>query len=129
MIKYLLDSDFLIWCLRDREESVKFFRQVVLQSLPACSSLSILEVELGMRKGEEQKTQDFLDSLQVVSVTKEIARQAAFYIRFYKTKGRYIDFADAAIAASCIQGGFTLITYNLKHYPMPELQKTSPEAL
>ncbi len=126
MAEYFFDSDVLIWCLRGQEESVSFFRQAIQECLPACSSLSVIEIELGMRKGEETQTRSLMDSLQVVSVTKEIARQAAEYIRYYSSKGRQIDFVDAVIAATCAQKRFSLVTYNLKHYPMSDFTKNSP---
>ncbi len=126
MADYLLDSDVIIWCLRGQKESVDFVRSIAEESLPACSSLSVLEVELGMKSGEEEATRSFLDSLRVVGVSKSTARKAADYIRTYQRKGRAIDFVDAAIAATCVEEGLILVTYNLKHYPMSDFVKRAP---
>lgn len=125
----LLDSDVIIWCLRGKTETVDFVHSLKTTCLPACSALSVLEVELGMKPGEEQATRLFLNSLRVIPVSREIARQAAQYIRKYKSHGRQIDFVDSVIAATCLSEGLTLVTYNLKHYPMPEISKLSPKPL
>ena len=92
----------------------------------ACSSLSVLEVELGMKKDEEKQTANLLDSLHVISVDRGIAGKAASCIRHYQTRGRHIDFVDAVIAATCLRENRVLVTYNLKHYPMPEIRKQTP---
>jgi len=49
--------------------------------LPSCSALSLLEVQIGIKKGEEEKTERFLCSLRIFDVNKEIATQAAQLIR------------------------------------------------
>lgn len=126
MTDYLLDSDVIIWCLRGKGEAIAFVRSLASNGLPACSALSVLEVELGMKPGEEEKTNSFLNSLKVISVTKETARLAGHYIRACKKRGRHCDFVDAVIAASCVLEEMTLVTYNIKHYPMTELVKISP---
>ena len=126
MPDYLLDSDVLIWCLRGRPDTVSFVESISSYSLPACSSLSVLEVELGMKKDEEKQTANLLDSLHVISVDRGIAGKAASCIRHYQTRGRHIDFVDAVIAATCLRENRVLVTYNLKHYPMPEIRKQTP---
>lgn len=126
MADALLDSDVVIWCLRGRQETIHSVRALTEDGLPACSALSVLEVELGMKKGEEEATFGFLDSLRVVPVTKAIAREAAAYIRRYEARGRKIDFVDAVIAATCLLEGFRLVTYNMKHYPMTDFEKSVP---
>lgn len=88
--------------------------------------MSILEVELGMKVGEEDATRRLLDSLRIISVSKEIAREAARFIRTYNARGKRIDFVDAVIAATCLEQGMILVTYNRKHYPMAGLLIRTP---
>ncbi len=125
----LLDSDVIIWCLRGKKETVDFIQNLEASCWPACSVLSLLEVELGMKPGEESATHRLLDSLRMIPVSKAIARQAAQYILKYKSRGRMIDFVDAVIAATCLAEDLTLVTYNLKHYPMPEISKLAPSPI
>jgi predicted nucleic acid-binding protein len=118
---YLLDSDIIIWYLRGREETHQFMQDIQRVSVPSCSSLSITEVVLGMKKKEEKVTREFLNSLEVIPVGRQEGWLAGELIRKYQTQGTTLDFIDATIAASCILHNLILVTYNSKHFPMPEL--------
>lgn len=97
-------------------------RDLQRSGLPACSALSVLEVQLGVKKGAEEKTDCFLRSLRIFDVTALIANKATQLIREYKPKGMTIDLPDAVIAATCILHDLILVTYNTKHYPIEELK-------
>jgi tRNA(fMet)-specific endonuclease VapC len=122
MSRFLLDSDVIIWHLRGRKEVTEVLRDLHRYGLPACSALSVLEIQLGVKKGEEEKTDRFLNSLRIFDVTKEIASKAAQLIRQYKTKGVTFDLPDSVIAATCILHELILVTYNTKHYPISEIK-------
>ena len=97
-------------------------RDIQTFGLPACSALSVLEVQLGVKKGEEEKTDRFLRSLRIFDVNMEIANKGAQLIREYKAKGITIDLPDAIIASTCILHDLILVTNNTKHYPITELK-------
>jgi predicted nucleic acid-binding protein len=122
MSRFLLDSDVIIWHLRGRKEVTEMLRDLQRVGLPACSALSVLEVQLGVKKGEEEKTDRFLRSLRIFDINMEIANKAAQLIREYKAKGITLDLPDAIIASTCIVHDLTLVTYNTKHYPITELK-------
>jgi len=122
MSKFLLDSDVIIWHLRGRKEVTEMLRELQRFGVPACSALSVIEVQLGVKKGEEEKTDRFLGSLRVFDVNRKIANRAALLIRGYKAKGVKIEVPDAVIAGTCILNELVLVTYNTKHYPIPELK-------
>jgi len=122
MSKFLLDSDVIIWHLRGRKEVTEMLRDLQRFGVPACSALSVIEVQSGVKKGEEEKTDRFLGSLMVFDVNREVANQAALLIREYKAKGIRIEVPDAVIAGTCILHDLVLVTYNTKHYPIPELK-------
>jgi len=90
--------------------------------VPGCSALSVLEVQLGVKKGEEERTNHFFKHLRVFDVNREIASKAAQLIREYKGKGVTLDIPDAVIASTCILHDLVLVTYNRKHYPITELE-------
>ncbi len=90
--------------------------------LPACSALSVLEVQLGVKKGEEEKTDRFLKSLRIFDVNMEIASKAARLMRESKAKGGTLDLPDSVIAATCLLHELILVTYNTKHYPISEIK-------
>ncbi len=122
MSRFLLDSDVIIWHLRGRKEVTEMLRDLQRSGLPACSALSVLEVLLGLKKGEEDKTDRFLGSLRIFDVNREIANEAAKLIREYKAKGVTLDLPDAVIASTCILYDLILVTYNTKHYSIKELK-------
>jgi predicted nucleic acid-binding protein len=122
MSKFLLDSDVIIWHLRGRKEVTELLRDLQRFGVPACSALSVIEVQLGVKKGEEMRTNQFLSSLTFFDVNREIANQAASLIRGYKAKGIKIEVPDAVIAGTCILNDLVLVTFNRKHYPIPELE-------
>lgn len=123
MSKYLLDSDTIIWHLRGRKEITDMLKDLQRSGLPACSTISVLEVQLGVKtKDEEGKTSRFFESLRVFDVSMDIARIAAQLIRQYKAKGVTMDIPDSIIASTCLLHDLILVTYNRKHYPISELK-------
>lgn len=93
--------------------------ELAVEAVPACSALSVLEVELGVKDGEETATRSFLNAMNVESVDEGVASPAARIIRKHRRRGITLDFVDAVIAATCLLRGFELATFNRSHYPMP----------
>jgi predicted nucleic acid-binding protein len=122
MGRFLLDSDVIIWHLRGRDEVTRMLRDLQRFGVPGCSALSILEVQVGVKKGEEERTNYFLKHLKVLDVSGEVASKAAQLIREYKSKGVTLDIPDAVIASTCILHDLILVTYNRKHYPITGLE-------
>lgn len=125
MANYLLDSDVLIWLLRGRRETIDLVDELSDEGAPACSALSRYEVEVGMLPNEKKSTQELFDNLTVLPVDSPISAKAAELVRRYKAKakGKTLDPFDALIAATCVVNDLMLVTYNPKHFPMPELRK------
>jgi len=86
----------------------------------------IIEIQAGVRRGEEKKTHALLDSLKAYDVTPAIANLAGRFIRDHRAKGITLDFVDSIIAATAAIHNLTLLTYKIKHYPMPEVKLYSP---
>jgi hypothetical protein len=122
MSSLLLDSDVIIWQLRGRREVLEMLRDFQMIGVPACSAISVLEVQAGIKKGEEDKTDLFLRSLRIIDVNRPIASRAAQLIREGRGKGTTIDFPDAIIASTCLLNRLTLVTYNARHYPFEGLR-------
>jgi len=122
MGRFLLDSDIIIWHLRGREEVTAMLRDLQRFGVPGCSALSVLEVQLGVKKGEEEKTNYFFKYLKVFDVNREVASKAAQLIREYRGKGVTLDIPDAVIASTCILHDLILVTYNRRHYPIRGLE-------
>jgi hypothetical protein len=81
-----------------------------------------------VRENERQITKKLLDSLEYYEVTRNLAELAGEYKREYAGKGITLSLSDVMIAAVAISNGLTLVTDNLRHYPMPELNIKQIEA-
>jgi predicted nucleic acid-binding protein len=79
-----------------------------------------------MRRGEAPDTRAFLEALNVIPVSREIAWRAGDLIHDYAGRGITLDFVDATIAATCLTYRLMLATYNVRHFPMPLRRASAP---
>jgi hypothetical protein len=117
----LVDSDVLIEFLRGREDAVRFLRtesaRVVL------SVVVIAELYAGVRSGERDTFERFINAYQTAPVTKAIAQRGGLLKNSYGPS-HGVGLADALLAATAMERGCRLATLNTKHYPMlPGLQR------
>ncbi len=120
-VKYLLDSGVLIRHLRGRPEAVRLLRGLGKRERLAIASISRLEIYAGMREHEQYKTQKLLTRFVTYEMGAEIADRAGGYVREYRSQGVAFSVPDAIIAATAIQHGLTLVTFNPKDFPLPGL--------
>jgi predicted nucleic acid-binding protein len=120
---YLLDSNVIIDSLNSRKDRPRLLAELAGRGiLLACCSVNVTEVYMGMRVGEEAKTERLLHSLEFYPVSWEAARLAGDLFRQWQRKGQTLALSDVTIAAVAIANRLPLMTDNLKHFPMPELQ-------
>ena len=91
------------------------------QPLASCP-ITITEIYAGMRPHEEKPTRAFMRSLLFFGITSEIAERAGLLKSQYAKRGRTLSFQDASITAVCIAYGCTLVTENVRDFPMPEFR-------
>lgn len=119
MAIHLLDTDILIDFLRGRREARALMAQYeTAGAAPVISVVSVTELWAGMRRGEEQATGALLAVLRKIPLTEEIALAAGNMLRTYR-RSHGTELGDALIASSAVDIGATLVTRNLKHYPIP----------
>jgi predicted nucleic acid-binding protein len=121
MKNIVLDTDILINFLRGREKARTFLSSLIDEATLYCSVITIAEIFTGMREKERKKTEELLDSLNMIEVTKEIAEKAGSYKNRIKSQNLELD--DCLIAASVHSMGAILATGNTKHYPMTDIKK------
>ena len=119
---YLLDTDVVIWHLRNRSDIVALITALSEMGRLGISALTRLEVGIGIKDKEREVTEEFLDSVVTHEVNGKVADMAAEFIRFYRAEGVTLDIVDAVIAATSAVNNLTLVTLNVKHYPMPEVK-------
>jgi predicted nucleic acid-binding protein len=122
MATFLLDSSVIIDTINGKRGRAQILKDLINQGhLMACCSINVTEVFAGMRPHEEIRTTDLLKSLQFYPVTFSISRLAGLLKRDHAKKGISLATTDVTIAAVAIAHQLTLITDNVKHYPMKEL--------
>ena len=121
-VSCLIDTDIAIDFLRQRDYARKLLEHWAQQGIIAISSLTHLELYQGMKAGEEEATNTFLDGLTSFAVDVHLARQAGKMLGELRSKGVTLGIADAIIAATALQLGAPLLTNNVEHYPFPDLK-------
>jgi len=119
---YLLDTSVIIDALNNRRGRRDLLLDLVKRgSLLACCPINVTEIYAGLRPKEEEATEEFLRSLEYYHVTWPAARLAGLLKRDYGRKGTTLTVADATIAAVALVHELTLMTDNVKDFPMKEL--------
>ncbi len=120
---YLLDSSVLIDVLNGKRG-----RDALLQSLLedghslAYCPINVIEVYAGIKPNEQARIEEIFDGMEYHEITREIATAAGRLKRHWARRGIALALADVTIASVALANDLTLITDNLKDYPMPELK-------
>jgi predicted nucleic acid-binding protein len=125
MPRHLLDSDILIWVLRGKKEAVDFVRNLLKEEIPAISALAFYEIWAGARAHEEGAISEFLSEFVVLAVDQDIAKQGARYYAAFRKKGMALSVTDALIAGTARARDLVLVTLNVRHFPMKDVEKRS----
>lgn len=121
-VSCLIDTDIIIDFLRRRDYARKLLENWADEGLLAISALTHLEIYQGMKRGEDEATNSFLDSLLSVMVDIPIARRAGRLLGELRLKGVIAGIADSVIASTALQLGVPLLTNNIEHYHFPDLK-------
>ncbi len=122
MPDYLLGSGVLIRHLRRHQPTTDLMATLVMEGQVGLATISRTEIIEGLREPEREDTLQLLNSLISYPLNTVIADLAGEYIRRYRVQGIILDKPDAIIRATAVHHGLVLVTYSLKHFPMPGLQ-------
>lgn len=125
-LRYLLDTDVIIWHLRGHEPTEELLKSIEIEQPIGCSVISIFEVWAGSREKDKQYTHYYTSPLYKIPVDGAIAMKAADYWREFRSKGITLGQADAIIAATANVMNLLIVTYNRKHYPMNDIRFYDP---
>jgi predicted nucleic acid-binding protein len=122
-VRYLLDTTVLIEASRHREPALSWLQEALRKSdeVGVCA-VTVAEFFAGLRPDERPRWDAFVAELTYWATTREMARQAGIYRYAYARLGRTILTADVLIAATAAAVGATLVTNNIKDFPMPEIK-------
>lgn len=122
MATYLLDTSVIIDAINDKKGRRQFLRDLIGNgNTLACCPINITEVYAGLRPHEEAHTKVFLHSLEFYALTWPVAELAGTLKRDYGKKGKTLNLGDVLIAATALHNGLSLLTDNIKDFPMKEL--------
>lgn len=120
---YLLDTSVIVDVLNERRERGALVEGKLQQGHSlACCSINVTEVFAGMLPHEEVRTEEFLRSLEYFEVSWEAARLGGLVKNSWARQGITLPLTDVTIAAVALVNGLILLTDNLRHFPMPDLQ-------
>ena len=122
----LLDSDVIIDALRGRAETVAELRRLEAAGTATYTcAVSVAEIFVGVRPGEEARTEAFFEARGDITIDAATGRRAGTYLARY-AGSHGLEIADALIAAAATTAGLHLWTRNTRHYPMDGLRLHRP---
>lgn len=123
---YLVDTNIVIWILRGKESYIEWFEEKSQTSSLSISVITIGEIYQNILSVELSKTENLLEKFKVRLVTIPIAKQAGFYWQQYLKDVKNLSLPDCLIAATAEKHKLKLVTLNVKHFPMEDIQVIKP---
>ena len=122
MTLLLLDTDAVIDILNGMHATQHFVDLLLTTGDTLCScDVVVTEVLSGTRPVERDNVGVFLDTLDFLPSTPEVGRVAGRWRFDLARRGIALATPDAIIAATAVVWNATLVTGNVRDYPMSEL--------
>lgn len=126
MTRYLLDTDALI----DFSKGLQPVTATILSwidgnDIVAVCPITVAEFYTGLSPEEAARWEPFMNSLPYLAISREAAGRAGQDRYALARSGRRITTSDALLAAVAREQGATLVTSNLKDFPMDDLSLLS----
>lgn len=123
MANFLLDSTVLIDFLRGRQDVISRVQALEVEGhrLALCA-INVAEVFGGMLEHERQTTERLLSSLHLYDISYGTARRAGEFQSQLRRTGRKADLADTIIGTVALERDATLLTANVRDFPLPGLR-------
>jgi hypothetical protein len=120
---YLIDTNIVIDALKSKRARLEFLQRLSQSEPLAFCSVIAAELYAGFATTSEiaKARSDLLDTIVYLATNESAAELAGSLQHQYKKKGITLALTDVMIAAVAIVGGHTLVTDNIKNFPMPEL--------
>lgn len=110
----LIDTDYVIDFLRGTSDVIV---PLVREERAYLSILSVYELYVGMREGEMEATDDFIQACHIEPVSMELAKKAGIFRYTNRQKGITLSIVDCIIAETARINNHQIATNNKKHYP------------
>jgi tRNA(fMet)-specific endonuclease VapC len=123
VVNYLLDTTALVDFLNGRQEVVDLvnFLAGPRDRLGVCC-VSVAELFAGTNQERRAAANRLIGVMDYYDVSLVVAKEAGRYSYEFARRGTPISTTDTLIAATAIAEDATLITANIKDFPMEEIQ-------
>lgn len=123
---YLIDTDVLIWVLRGNKEIISKILSLKDKSTLGISVISIAEIYKNIFPSELTTVEDYLSQHIICDVDKKTAKIAGLYYQQFSKKFKNLSLTDCLIAATASTNDATLVSLNVKHFPMDDIKILNP---
>ena len=123
MAKYLLDTTLLIEHLRGKRPAVNFITELMRQGHRLCvCCVNIAELYSGLSLEQGAQAKLLIDALDYCDSTPDAALQAGIYRYEFARRGISLSVTDTLVAAIAKANDAIIVTANIRHYPMKDIQ-------
>lgn len=123
---YLLDTNILVWVLRENKIYVDVYRELKRASTLYISTITIAEIYKNVYPAELVGTEEVLSEFEVWDITAPIAKQGGLYWQQYSKNISNLNILDCLIAATAKEYSLVLVTLNTRHFPMNDIAILNP---
>jgi predicted nucleic acid-binding protein len=122
MSRYLLDTTALIDFSKGREPAFSLVRRFIDNGDEiGVSPINIAEFYSGLAASQLAVWGEFFESLVLWSISLEAAKQAGRFRYDFARRGISLSTTDTLVAAVALYERATIVTSNVKDYPMDEV--------
>jgi predicted nucleic acid-binding protein len=122
-MKYLLDADTLIDYILDRGNARPRITAMIEQGdVVAVCAITVAEVYSGLSGKRRGIWENWITALSYWHINIDVAMRAGTYRKTASEAGRTIPVTDALLAALAHENDATLLTSNIKDYPMKDVR-------
>lgn len=122
MSLHLLDSDSVIDFFAGFAPTVSLLNSLVAQGDKLCvCDIVMAEVYSGLSPADRDRRGAFLAALRFLPTSSAAARQAGAWRYAFARRGQPLATTDCVIAAVAHAHSATLVTGNIRHFPMEEI--------
>jgi predicted nucleic acid-binding protein len=123
LTEYLLDTNVLIGWLNGLQRPTELLRDLGRSDAAlGVNAVSVAETYSGLRERDLQRAEGLFAAFDYWVIEWSVARHAGELRFAYARRGMTLSTTDTLLAAHAISRNATLITANVKDFPMPELK-------
>ena len=118
---FLLDTTILIDLFRGRQDAIVFLDKLLQEGSLFVCAIVVAEIFSGIRPEEMSKVEEFFETMNYCPIEYRTAKRAGLFRRIFQRKGITLSISDTLIAATAVDYSLVLVTKNVRHFPMREL--------